>query len=872
MALTPGSRLGGFEISGVIGAGGMGVVYRARDLKLRREVALKVLPPEFAADALRLQRFQREAQAVAALNHPNVVTIYSVEESDGLHFLVMELLHGTSLTNLIPPSGLPLGQVLRYALPITDAMVAAHQQSIVHRDLKPANVMVRDDGRVKVLDFGLAKVAPAITEHGDGTTEMLTDSHHVIGTTGYMSPEQAEGRLVDARSDIFSFGVMLYEMAAGTRPFKGDSSLAILSSILKDDPPPLTGVKRELPPDYERIVRRCLAKDPSRRYQTALDVRNELDDLQRQLTSGEVRGPAQEHRRRFSGIAALVTAALAVLAIAAAAWRFSDRDPVSAPVPAGFQQITSQPGGEMFARLSADGQWVVYTGEGQGNRDIYLQRIGGQTPINLTADSPADDEQPAFSPDGERIVFRSSRDGGGLFVMGRTGEAVRRVTREGFNPDWSPDATQLVYTTARTELRPQNAEQRGRLKVVSVEGGEPRELFDGAMTPRWSPRGSRLAFAARRTTATEGSSNILTMPAEGGEPEGVTNDSFLNWNPIWAPDGTHLFYISNRGGSPNIWRVAIDEGSGRISGEPQAITTPASIVSHLAISADGTRLSYSAVTETQNIEKVRFDPVKGEIVGQPQSVTTGSRFWANPDPSPDGTQVVVYSQIAPEGDLYISRADGSGALRQLTDGPALDRVPRWSPDGQWIATFSDRTKQLQVWMIRADGSDLRQVTNQPSSIVAWSPDGRRMAVTRQVGQVTALINPHDDPEGASQVVLKNPPGLTFFANSWSPDSRRLAGQMNFNTPGILIYSIGDERVERLIDFGEWPVWLPDSRRLLFVSRGRDFHIVDTQTKAVSRIWSSVRDTLGPPRLARDGSMMFYQRRSTEADVWVATLR
>src|SRR5687768_328415 len=526
----------------------------------------------------------------------------------------------------------------------------------------------------------------------------------------------------------------------------------------------------------------------------------------------------------------------------------------------------------MFGQLSSDGQWVVYAGEGAGNRDIYLHRIGGQTPINLTPDSPADDEQPAFSPDGERIAFRSGRDGGGLFVMGRTGEAVRRITRGGFNPDWSPDGTQLIFTSARTELRPQNAEQRGTVMIVAANGGEPRELHDSGMMPRWSPNGTRIAFATRRSSASEGSCNIVTMPAAGGEAVAVTNDEFLNWNAVWAPDGQALFFVSNRGGSPNIWRVAIDEASGRVSGEPQAITTPASIVAHLSLSADGSRLAYSAVQETQNIEKVAFDPVKGELAGQLQPVTTGSRFWANPDPSPDGTQVVVYSQIAPEGDLYISRTDGSGTLRQLTDGPALDRVPRWSPDGQWIATFSDRTKQLQVWIIRPDGSDLRQVTTAASSVVAWSPDGRRMAVSRQGQRVSAIINPHDDPEGQSKITLKTPAELPFLPNSWSPDGRWLAGQTSFNTAGILIYSIAEQRVERLTDFGEWPVWLPDSRRLLFVSRGRDFHVVDTQTKEVARIWSSARDTLGPPRLTRDGRTMFFQRRVTEADVWVATLR
>ena len=875
MALTPGTRLGSFEILGVIGAGGMGVVYRARDQKLRRDVALKVLPPEFAADAVRLQRFEREAQAVAALNHPNVVTLYSVEESGGTHFLVMELLSGTSLVNLIPPTGLPVAQVLRYALPITDAMVAAHQQSIVHRDLKPANVMVRDDGRVKVLDFGLAKVAAPVTEPGDGTTEMLTDHHHVVGTTGYMSPEQAEGRIVDARSDIFSFGVMLYEMAAGTRPFTGDSSLAILSSILKDDPQPLATLKPDLPPDYDRIVRRCLAKDPTRRYQTALDVRNELDELQHRITSG-AQPAVTPSRHRISGNAALSIAAVVVLAVGVAAWRLGNRDPRPAPTPAGFEQVTSQPGGEMFGRLSPDGQWVAYTGEGQGNRDIYLQRVGGQTPINLTADSPADDEQPAFSPDGERIVFRSSRDGGGLFVMGRTGEAIRRVTRGGFNPDWSPDGSQLVFTSARTDFRPQNAEQRGRLLVVAADGGEPRELFDSAMLPRWSPNGAHIAFTTRVAGNAEGSSNLVTMPAGGGDPTAVTSDRFLNWNPVWAPDGAFLFFVSNRGGSPNIWRIAIDQQTGRPQGEPQPLTTPAAIVAHLSISADGRRLAYSAVQETQNIELVRFDPIKGEVVGPPQPVTTGSRFWANPDPSPDGTQVVFYSQISPEGDLYVSRTDATGSLRQLTEGAPLDRVPRWSPDGQWIAMFSDRTNQLQVWMIRADGSELRQVTTLPSGIIAWSPDGRRMAVSRIQrglgGRGAAIIYPHGDADGDSKQDLRIPPGQRFVANTWSPDGKVLAGTPDFSTVGIMTYSLADHRLEQLTDFGEWPVWLPDNRRLLFVSRGREYHILDTRTKAVKRIWSSVRDTLGPPRLTRDGRTMFFQRRVTEADVWVATLR
>jgi Tol biopolymer transport system component len=335
-----------------------------------------------------------------------------------------------------------------------------------------------------------------------------------------------------------------------------------------------------------------------------------------------------------------------------------------------------------------------------------------------------------------------------------------------------------------------------------------------------------------------------------------------------------LFYVSNRGGSPNIWRVAVDRRTGHPSGEPQALITPASNIAYVSISADGRRLSYSAVTETQNVEMLRFDPVKGEILGQPQSVTTGSRFWANPDPSPDGTQVTFYSQVSPEGDLYVAAADGSTPPRQLTDDIALDRVPRWSPDGQWIAMFSDRSNELQVWKIRVDGSDLRQVTKRPSGIAAWSPDGRRMAVARVGpkggGQAASIIDGDRGDALAEEIAL--PAGMTFTPNSWSPDGTRLAGTPNYSTEGILLYSLSDHRLEQVSKYGEWPVWLPDSRRIVFVSRGRQYHILDTRTRAASMIWSSLRDTLGPPRLSRDGQKLFFQRRTTESDIWVATLR
>jgi eukaryotic-like serine/threonine-protein kinase len=875
-----GTTLLHYRIVRPLGSGGMGEVYAAEDTKLHRLVALKILPPAMAADPDRLSRFRREAQAVAALNHPNVVTVFSVEEDAGRHFLTMELVEGQTLTTVQRPGGLPLSNWLAVARPLVDAVAAAHAHGVVHRDLKPSNVMVTTEGRVKVLDFGLAKLQPRLEQGDDATiSARMTGPHHVMGTPAYMSPEQAEGRPADHRTDIFSLGIVLYELAAGRRPFTGDTSVSIISAILKDTPGPLTQVRPDLPPDIDRIIRRCLAKDPLRRYQSALDLRNDLEDFAATLSTLSEAAvsvtPKRVGRRTVSAAAAGVAAG----AVAYFGWTATrDRGAPPALPQATFTQLTSQPAGELFPSLSPDGRWIVYGGEGDGNRDIFLQSTTGRTPINLTQDSPADDDQPAFSPDGELIAFRSSRDGGGIFVMGRTGEHVRRITREGFNPAWSPDGTRIAYSSVATELKPQNAEQRGQLKIVSARGGEPRLVFDRpAMLPSWSPGGGRIAFATG-ASETEVGAHIVTIDVESGEVMPVTRDASLNWNAIWAPAGDFLYFASNRGGSMNIWRVAIDEASGRPRSEPQPITTPAAFAGHLSISADGRRLAYSAVLETQNIQRMAFDPVRGEFVGAPEAVTTGSRFWANPDPSPDGAWVVVYSQIAPEGDLYVARTDGSGTMRQLTSDPAIDRVPRWSPDGQWIATFSDRTTELQVWLVRPDGSDLRQATQLSSSVMAWSPDGRRMAVTRQggntSGQSAAIVEALGEDGERVAMELPAPPGPNprFAPNSWSPDGNRLAGQNGFVTPGITLFSIATRSFQRLTDFGEWPVWLPDSQRILFVSRGREFHLLDTSTHATRLVFSTHRDTLGPPRLTRDGRVAYFSRRVTEADIWLATLQ
>jgi len=869
-----GTTLQHYQIMRLLGRGGMGDVYAAKDTKLNRTVALKLLPPATSDDPERLKRFRREAQAIAALNHPNVVTIYAVEDAGGTPFLTMELVEGKSLDAVIPRRGMAVGALLDVALPLTDAVAAAHQHGIVHRDLKPSNVMIGADGRVKVLDFGLAKLkqeaAGDPTAAATATIEQLTARHHVIGTAAYMSPEQAEGRFVDHRSDIFSLGVLLFEMATGARPFTGGSAMSILSSIIKDTPAPATTINPQVPPDLDRIIRRCLAKDPSRRYQSALDVRNELEELRQQ-------SPAARSRfgRRFAAagrVIAVVTLAAAALVL----WRQrGDR-----PTVTGFRKLTSAPGREWFPSLSPDGKWLVYSGEGDGNLDIYFQSaVPGSVPVNLTRDSPADDDMPAFSPDGDHIAFRSGRDGGGIFVMGRTGEALRRVTRGGYNPAWSPDGSQIAFTSGWMTVNPQNSEGRSEIFVVSASGGEPKRLTEpGAddLQPSWSPHQRRIAMF-RRGAAGGRRTDIWTIPVGGGPAARVTDDAAIDWNPIWSPDGRYLYYSSDRGGTMNLWRVALDETSGRPSGEPEAITTPAPFFAHPTTAADGKHLAYSSVLMTTNIQGIRFDPVRAAVEGEPFWVTSGSRLWSSPDPSPNGEHVVFYSRVEPEGHLYVSRTDGTG-IRQLTGDKALDRVPRWSPDGNWISFFSNRTGMVQIWKIRSDASDLTQVTNASDggAYSAWSPDGSRLAVAAIEGQsrTVYIIDPNRPwDQQQPEKLPPHPEGKVFNPTSWTADGARLLGVVGQMSPGtgIVAYSFEKRSYERFTDFGAWPVPLPDSRRVLFSDDGPHYWLLDMQTREKKIVYAGGRDTLGPPRISKDGRAMFYSRRVTESDIWMMTL-
>ena len=878
-----GREIGPYKVQSLLGLGGMGEVYLAVDTRLDRRVALKLLPAEFTHEAERIRRFEREARAASALNHPNIVTIYEIGQSDGTCFIATELVEGQTLRDMMPRASTHTKEVMNVIGQVADALSAAHSAGIVHRDVKPENIMVRPDGYVKVLDFGLAKLtepAPSHDEPRKKTVTVHTDTGAVMGTVAYMSPEQALGEEVDQRSDIFSLGVVLYELTTGEHPFKGPTAAATFDALLNRDPPALHD--KNLSPELERIIGRALEKDRELRYQTASDLRAELKRWQRTVDSSPTHSLRVPARRGVSRGArpTLVIGGLALLLVVAVAvffaWRRSRTREISDPPfrNLNFTQLTDQPGTELFPSLLPDGKSIVYASKASGNWDLYLQRVGGKNPLNLTADSNADETQPSFSPDGERIAFRSERERGGIFVMGATGESVKRLTDFGYHPAWSPDGSEVAFATHNIEDPNDRSLERSDVWIVNAATGVKRQLtgetIGDAAQPQWSPTGARIAYWSRQKG---GQRDVWTIPASGGTPVAVTDDAAFDWNPVWAPDGKHLYFASDRGGQMNLWRVPIEEKTGKVTGPPESLTTPSPYAQHLSFSRDGRRAVYVSQVGSKNILKAGFNPDLAELTGQPVAITKGFKYTSQPNLSPDGQWFVYSTQGEKQEDLFVIDKDGTSAPRQLTDDHFKDRHPRWSPDGRRIVFYSDRSGRYEAWTINRDGSGLQQMTfttGEPIIYSFWSPDGGRLAYNQR-DESCWIIDVTKPWADQTPQRIPNPPNQSdvFRAFSWSPDGRKLGGWINSPTEnaGIYIFTFETNSFERITNFGVRPLWLHDGRRILFRDAGKLF-LVDSETKKTQQISLNSPLPVVEYGLTNDNRTLYYTLAATEADIWM----
>lgn len=830
-----------YEVLEKIGEGGMGAVYKARDTRLGRLVALKILVRGKATnaeqDAVRARRFTLEARSASALNHPNIITIYETGSEQGIDYIAMEHVQGRTLDALIGRSGLRISEALRYARQMADALAAAHAAGILHRDLKPANVMVTDSGLVKVLDFGLAKTAFS-QELGDGaeTQSLGTEDGTIVGTIAFMSPEQAEGKKLDFRSDIFSFGSVLYEMVTGRRAFDGGSRAATLAAILQTEPKPASGWRDDLPADLDKLIGRCLRKDPGRRVQSMADLKVALEDLEEDSKSSGAAMPVRPKRLPWlpAGMAA------ALLVAGGVAYWLTRAKATQTEAPVAAVPLTGNQGLEGAPSFSPDGSQVAYQWNGpkEDNFDIYVKLIGPGAPLRLTTD-PAFDRAPVWSPDGRTIAFvRDAPDGeqNTVLVIPALGGPERNLAtyfmRLGARPlAWTSDSQHLIVSGRQRRQDPNG------LFLLTISTGETRPLLatpyptiGGDGQPAVSPDGKMMAFVRGPSGA---SLDIFTVGLSAdlhtvGEPKQLTFDKRRSMWPAWSPDGNDVIFNSELQGRTGLWRVPADG-----SRPPEQLTGIGEGATGLAVSASAHRLAYARRLQDQNVWRIEVEG--GRATPPTRTVASTARDF-EPRFSPDGRKISYASDRGGHLEVWIADADGSNPV-QLTDlKTALTSGARWSPDGQRIVFLSLVDQQQELFTIPAAGGAITRLTTNPAHDTApsWSHDGKWIYFGSNRSGMFQVWKVPSQGGDAVQVTQKG-----GYAPLESFDGKYLYYAVRSPADGIWRVPVGGGLEERVIPAIEtWGNFAVTERGIYFVapdSQSIQFYdFASKQTKTVAK--------------------------------------
>jgi eukaryotic-like serine/threonine-protein kinase len=787
MAISPGTRIGPYEILSPLGVGGMGEVYRARDTKLNRDVALKVLPETLARDPERMARFKREAQVLASLNHPNIATIYGFEESDGVRALAMELVEGQTLADLVgarsaPPaadttggerrSPLQIDDALPMAKQIADALEYAHERGIIHRDLKPANVKVTSEGIAKVLDFGLAKAldvdassSSSNVSNSPTLTAMATQAGVIIGTAAYMSPEQARGKAADRRADIWSFGCVLYEMLTGKRVFEGETVSDTLASVLKTDPD-WGALPADTPPRVRELIRRCLTKDSKQRLQAIGDARIAIEETISGVGAGletrpyETDGetpPLQTARKR-----ALPWAVAGVLAVALIAvvflWKFTSPAPQSTMR---YSAITNFAGVQAQPAISPDGRSVAFVSNRDGHYNIYVSLISGGSMVQIT-NTPDLKESPRWAPDGTKLVFSQLNDSGihDVWEVPALGGTPRRLIFGAKDPDWSPDGRSLAYLNmADDTIWISDASGQDRHRVVP-----PPDTGLANAEPRFSPDGRQLAFVLRPGGPY---GELAVADVASGKVRQLTHDSALALSPAWSPDGRSIYFASSRGGTMNIWKIAA------AGGEPQQITSGQGDDAELDVSKDGKRIVFSTFRENMHVAQLELQGKAAER--NPEVLTTDpARNQVAPVYSPDGKHLAYFSNRkgAEKESIWVSNADGSNPVELVQDN-RVNIFPQWTPDGEHLVYNSEASglhESAEYRLISiSGGAPLTLTRSAPDFLFDVGPQGRLLYKNSDGRVESYSLSNHQ-----TQTLPPHIPGDNWGQLRWSPDGQSLA--------------------------------------------------------------------------------------------------